>query len=117
MDIQHAAQAYTTDPEYAQKVDHKMQELLARSATDSAFRQRLLTEPRAALKEFTGRDIPESVNIVFVENKATATFVLPEPVDPAAELSESELETVAGGATPCVFGIIASILWIASELA
>ena len=41
--------------------------------------------------------MPESVSLVFVENKADATLVLPDYVDPNAELSEEDLEAVAGG--------------------
>lgn len=79
--------------------DEVMAKLLARSATDADFRRKLVESPRAAFAEFTGR--PESefenVNVRFVENKAQATFVLPAAVDASAELSESELEAVAGG--------------------
>ena len=45
----------------------------------------------------TGKDIPESFNVVFIENQADATIVLPDYVDPQAELSEDALEAVAGG--------------------
>jgi hypothetical protein len=81
-----------------------LQALLARSATVAAFRQKLLTDPRAAIAEATGRELPTSYNVRFVENTADATVVLPDPVDPNAELADSELETVAGGATPVLFG-------------
>ncbi len=83
-------------PEVAQAAE-VMRGLLSRSATDRGFRQKLLTEPRAAIAEYTGRDVPDSFDVVFVENTAAATIVLPDPVDPEAELSEAELETVAGG--------------------
>jgi hypothetical protein len=80
-----------------------LQKVLARSATDMDFRQKLVADSRAALAEFTGADpakVPATYNIVFVENKAGATIVLPDPIDPAAELSGQDLETVAGGFTP-----------------
>jgi len=80
----------------------RLQALLARSATDREFRQKLLTDPRAAISEATGRELPESYNVKFVENTADATVVLPDPVQPSAELADSELETVAGGLTPTV---------------
>lgn len=71
--------------------------LMARSATDADFRRRLLDQPRAAVAEYTGREVPESLQFKFVENKADATFVLPEAVSVDGELNESELEAVAGG--------------------
>jgi hypothetical protein len=89
----------TTDPEVARAGQAQMQALLARSVSDKAFRQKLLTDPRAGLAEFTGRDvadIPESLNVRFVENTADATIVLPDFVAPA-ELSEGQLEAVSGG--------------------
>lgn len=102
-------------PEEMKQAEQTMQRLLARSATDRAFRQTLVTNPRAAIAEYTGRDITEigEFNVVFVENKASATVVLPPAVDPAAELSAEELEAVAGGITPVivtVLSIIASAL-------
>ncbi len=99
MDIQTAARAYRSDPEVARKADEAFQQLLARSATDLTFRKQLLENPRTAIEQFTGRPAGEA-NVTFVENKADATIVLPEFVGPAAELSESELETVAGGTSP-----------------
>jgi hypothetical protein len=120
MSIQTTAQAVKQqNPEYMQQAEEAFQSMLARSATDMEFRQKLLTDPRAALAEFSGKDVSEltpTFNVRFIENKADATIVLPDPVDPAAELSESDLEAVAGGASPVVLGIIASALWISAEV-
>src|SRR5688572_23114358 len=63
----------------------KLNEMLARSTTDMEFRQKLLSDPRAAFAE-VGESIPEGVELRFVENQADATIVLPDPVDPQAEL-------------------------------
>lgn len=87
-------------PEVIQQAQEQLEAMLARSATDAGFRQRLLSDPRAAVSEYTGRSLPESYNVVFVENRADATIVLPEPYAADAELSESELEAVAGGLLP-----------------
>lgn len=107
--------ALEQQPEEMKSAEQTMQRLLARSATDRAFRHTLVTNPRAALAEYIGRDIADvgEFNVVFVENKAAATVVLPPAVDPAAELSAEELEAVAGGITPVivtVLSIIASAL-------
>jgi hypothetical protein len=75
----------------------ELQRLMSRAATDQDFRTRLLTTPREAMGEFYGREIPSTVDIRFVENTADATFVLPDAIDPAAELNDAELEAVAGG--------------------
>lgn len=107
------AQAYAANPELKARAEQEMGRLLARSATDAAFRQKLLTDPRAAVEEFTGRPVSEGFNVRFVENKADATIVLPDAIDPAAELSDQELEAVAGGST---LGCVATALWVAAEL-
>jgi lactobin A/cerein 7B family class IIb bacteriocin len=43
---------------------------------------------------------------VFVENKADATVVLPAVIDPNAELSDAELEAVAGGILPLIAAVL-----------
>ncbi|MCC6318072.1 MAG: NHLP leader peptide family RiPP precursor [Gemmatimonadaceae bacterium] len=111
MNAKTAIKEFQNNPQQAQYATEQMQALLSRSATDSAFRQKLLTNPRAAMEEFTGRTAPNDVNIVFVENTADATIVLPDPVDPSAQLSEAELETVAGGVTPT---IVASVILVSA---
>ncbi|WP_396223499.1 hypothetical protein [Gemmatimonas sp.] len=91
------------NPETVKAGTDALQQVLARSTTDKEFRSQLLTDPRAALASVSGQpvdSISSDFNIVFIENRADATIVLPDYVDPAAELSETELETVAGGTDP-----------------
>ena len=110
MDIKDTARAYAQNPDLAQEGERAMQALLARSATDLDFRQRLLTDAPAALAEFTGRPVPAGTNVVFIENKADATIVLPDPVRAEAELSEEELEAVAGGDIVTTLSLTAAII-------
>lgn len=114
MDIKQVAHTYANNAEFKQEAEEKYRELLSRSATDPQFRQQLLTNPRAAISEFSGHEAAPDFNVVFIENTADATIVLPDPVDSEAELSEQDLEAVAGGITP-ILGIIASVLWISAE--
>ena len=96
-------------PDAVAQGQEAIQSMLRRSATDWDFRQALLADPRAAIAEATGTEVPESVSLVFVENKADATLVLPDYVDPNAELSEEDLEAVAGGDIATGIVLIATI--------
>jgi hypothetical protein len=74
--------------------------LVQRSLQDDAFRQRLLEDPKAAVEEELGTRLPEEVRVVAVEETADTNYlVLPvaSPADEGGELSEQELEAVAGG--------------------
>ena len=102
------------NPEAAQQAQQAMQALLSRSATDLDFRNRLLADPSAAIAEHTGQ-ASGTANVVFVENTADATIVLPDFVGDA-ELSEEELEAVAGG-TDIVTGVLVGILILEAGIA
>src|SRR5439155_26137757 len=73
----------------------KIGRIIAKAWSDETFKKRLLAEPAAALKA-EGIALPEGVSVRAVENTATMFhFVLPPK--PTGELSDQELETVAGG--------------------
>jgi len=94
--MQQYVDAYRNNPEFRQKTDEAMQGLMARSTTDADFRQLLLSDSRTALSQHFGRDVPEAGRIVFVENKADATVVLPNVIDPNGELVEVGRVTQSG---------------------
>jgi hypothetical protein len=74
--------------------------LIQRSLEDEAFRQRLLAEPKAAIEQELGSRLPESIEVRVVEESAdTIYLVLPSasPVGQGGELSDQELDAVAGG--------------------
>ena len=80
--------------------DQAMAEAIAtRAAVDRAFRTKLLTDPQSAVSEVLGHPLPASFRIKFIEKDANldALVVLPDLVATAGELSEEELEAVAGG--------------------
>jgi hypothetical protein len=91
---------YAENPAFIAGGEAKMQEILGRSATDVDFRRKLVDSPRAALAEALGGEVPESFDVRFIENRASATIVLPDYIDDAAQLSEEQLEAVAGGSEP-----------------
>lgn len=66
---------------------------------DEAFKEKLLKDSRAAIREAAGIEIPESVKVTVHESRPDdLQFVLPaNPGKASAELSDSELDQVAGG--------------------
>ena len=75
--------------------------LVERSLQDESLRQRLLADPKAAVEEELGTRLPEEVQVIAVEETAdTIYLVLPSasPVgDEGGELSDQDLEAIAGG--------------------
>ena len=82
--------------EHFRQTQDGLQQLLARSATDWAFRQKLLADPQAALEEHLGHALHTPLNIRFIENEAEATIVLPTYQGEAD--ADEDLEGVLGGA-------------------
>ena len=75
--------------------------LVQRSMEDEDFRQKLLDDPKAALEQELGDRLPESMEVRAVEESAdTIYLVLPSTsaVGEGGEISDQELESVAGGA-------------------
>ena len=84
------------------EAEQAIEQIVKRAQTDIQFRQLCLDNPNSAAQEVTGKDIPEGFALRFVENQgADLTVVLPDLVDGSAELSELELEQVAGGTVKC----------------
>jgi hypothetical protein len=85
--------------------------MLARSATDSEFRALMLADARAAFAQ-AGVELPEGLQVRFIENEHDATIVLPNAVDELVELSEDELSQLNGGsgaASAAVSGAVSAV--------
>ena len=68
-------------------------ELIGRAAADDGFRTRLTADPKAAVKEAPGVDLPESLTVhVHEETALSAHIVLP----PMALLDVDDFEVAAG---------------------
>jgi hypothetical protein len=70
--------------------------ILERAGSDSALRSQLVSGGASALRAL-GVGVPDGVAVKFVEDSATVRhFVIPSPA--GAELTEADLDKVAGGA-------------------
>ena len=71
-------------------------QLIAKAWTDEEFKARLKADPKAGLKE-VGIDVPEG-HAVHVHEAASDEHHLVIPPKPAGELSDEDLDKMAGGA-------------------
>lgn len=79
--------------------------IIVKAWKDPRFKQQLLKNPRAALKEM-GLEIPKNIEVKIVEDKQnTFTFVLPEFNANMRELRDTDLEKMAGGTRLGITGI------------
>ncbi len=70
---------------------------LAPAVTDATARERFLADPRAVLAA-AGLDLPEWFTVSAREGEAAElTITVPALLDPDADLSEEQLDVVAGG--------------------
>jgi len=72
-------------------------EIVARAWRDAAFKQQLLSNPKAVLTE-AGMSVPEGTQLQVVEDTPTLRhLVLPVAPADSSTLSEAELDLVSGG--------------------
>jgi hypothetical protein len=66
---------------------------------DETYKQELLSNPKAIIEQAFGVKLPETVTVHVMEENATSLyFILPQrPELPEGEISDAELEAVAGG--------------------
>jgi hypothetical protein len=73
-----------------------MDQIIAKAWADEEFKQRFLADARAVLKE-EGVDIPDGIEVRVVENTDKVFHMLLPNKPRAKELSDDELDRVAGG--------------------
>jgi len=82
-------------PSEASRVEMEMKK---RALKDPEFRALALKNPQAAVAKINSKPLPKGFKIKVVENDgANVVIVLPDPVGRVQELSEFDLEGVAGG--------------------
>ena len=82
-------------------------QLVARAWSDETFKARLLAAPAPALAE-QGIELPSGVEVRVHENTATLVHLTLPPA-PSDELSDEQLDAVAGGDTAATASTIGSL--------
>jgi hypothetical protein len=83
-------------------------QIVARAQQDPAYRQALLADPRAALEQAFGHELPPNLRVQVIEQAPdTIYLLLPPAAQASGELSEAELDAVAGGlgGQPTIFTV------------
>jgi Nitrile hydratase, alpha chain len=79
--------------------DTVTRQVIERATRDSQFRQELLRDPAKTVEQELGVSIPKSIELRVVEETSSMLYLVlpPQPVAAGQELSDQELEQVAGG--------------------
>jgi hypothetical protein len=85
----------------------KFGQAVKRAIQDPTYRHQLESNPHDTVKELTGIDMPAGMRLAVYQNTPTSIhLVVPPQYDPSGELSDAQLEMVAGGRTSPVPPII-----------
>ena len=72
--------------------------IVQRAWTHPEFREEFLADPKAVIEKYSGQKLPAELNVVaLAEDDKTIHFVIPAKPASADELSDQDLEKVAGG--------------------
>lgn len=87
-----------TTPWTQEETDRVGVEIKKRAMKDPEFRALALSNPHAAVAKFNSTALPSGYKVRCIEQAGfNVTVLLPDPVSRVGELSDAELEQVAGG--------------------
>jgi hypothetical protein len=108
--VRHLVLPYVAAPVGDLQVQQDFQwyvDLLLRAYQDEAFKQQLLTDPKAAVREASGVDVPSGLELkVLAETAERRYLAMPPSEEEDSELSDEDLRMAVGGSPPGVKGSI-----------
>ncbi|MEL7061408.1 MAG: NHLP leader peptide family RiPP precursor [Acidobacteriota bacterium] len=82
----------------------ELQDVITKNAaTDDQYRNKLLADPKEVLEKHLQRDLPDWLQVEVVQEQANKIYLV-APHVPSDELSDDDLEMVAGGKGEMVGG-------------
>ena len=93
-----------TDEDEASTSNPLFRKAIAKAYTDPSFKAQLIQNPKSAIAELTDKSLPEDLDIYVHENTPTLKHIVVTVAQNSEELSEDELEAVAGGG-PILMGL------------
>jgi predicted CoA-binding protein len=79
-----------------QSARNKTAAIIAKSLQDDDYREALLANPRNAIQQAFGKELPLGLEVRVVEESAHVVYVVLPP-KPVVEVSDTDLQAVAGG--------------------
>ena len=82
-----------------QRRDELQSQLVERATRDQSFREELVRDPKGVIQRELGLQIPPNLEIRVLEETPTTSYLVlpPAPVAAGQDLSDGDLEAVAGG--------------------
>lgn len=71
--------------------------MLDRAVNDAEYKAKLLSDPNSTVESVIGEKLPAGFEVVVHEKKPGRVFLFLDPIGACGELSEKELDAVAGG--------------------
>ena len=92
--------------------------IVQRAWKDEAFRAEFLADAKGTIEKYSGQKLPADINVLaLAEDDKTIHFVIPAKPAQADELSDEDLEKVAGGVDVIVGTIVVTVIVAAATAA
>jgi hypothetical protein len=81
-----------------EEIKKAIEGVATKAAEDADFHAKAISNPSAAIEEVAGKAVPAGFKVRFLAQEGyDLTLTLPDPIAADGELSDEDLESVAGG--------------------